>query len=704
MTLNSMRKYVVLLMVLITTGAFGQSKVEWLHNGDDYYALEDYPSALKYYLKTLDDSLILSTRVMPYEVAVTNQKLKNKEIQIDSSTILLKDYLHHQVAMCYYYTSDYNHAVDHFKLSSESGAFQDDKYFYGVALMNVEKHKEALAIFEDYVKQENHTDSLLKLSQWNMSGCYYAMNPENRKEEVVVTMADSVFNSGTAAFAPMWWGSEEKLLFTSARKGGVIFDPVEQQSEFLLDLYWTEKIDSATWGQPHNFGRPLNSAKHDASGCFNNNDVMFFTRWSGADSREQKIYLARMIDLKFFESYPLDSVVNYPGHKSINPFVTLDGSTLYFSSNRPGGHGGMDIWKVQIDAFGKPMGEAENLGPAVNSKYDEVTPFFHETTSTLFFSSNGHKSIGGLDIFKSAFNRDSEYYSAPVNMGMPINSSKDDAYMIWDKYLKKGYFSSDREDCPTGHCYDIYEVQNEPIHIYIEGYVYDAKTDDIIPNATITFKDVEFQFEPFEVTADEEGFYETELSQDIETFIKATKPSYFADAASANTRGITETTFITQDFFLRNIPKEEIEIPGIEYDFDSHKLRKKSEEILDELVEFLNLNDNLVVQINSHTDARGDDLYNLGLSERRAQSCVDYLIGKGIAKERLMSKGFGESSPAFLVDENKDPVIGTDGKKIQLTPEYIKSMPNNTKKEELHQKNRRTAFKVVGEGFKLESK
>ena len=699
-----MKRFVQIVLLLVAFNSFGQSKTAWLYNADKYYKAEDYASALKYYKKILNDSVIMATQVQPYETVVTTQKLNKKEVQLDSNTtISMAEYIHHQIGMCYHYTADYNHAEPHFKAAVDSGSISSDTYYYAVSLMKNNKHEEAIKVFEAFIKSPDISPELLKKSKSDLTGAYYKTY-QKLKTKVIVNLADTnVFNKGTSSFGTMWWGSEEKLVFSSARKGGVIIDPIEQNSEYLLDLYWTERIDSTEWGLPHNFGRPLNSARHDASGSFNNNNVIFYTRWSDDNRKEKNIYLARGVGLKFFESYKLDSSVNMPGYKSINPNVSMDGKLLFFSSDRPGGEGGMDIWAIGIDPMGKTIGEPYNLGKMVNSEFDEVTPFFHETSSTLFFSSNGHKSIGGLDIFKCSYDRDTKSYTGAVNLGEPINSARDDSYMIWDAFLKKGFFSSDRAECENGHCFDIYEVQNEPIKIMIEGLSLDAVTDEILPNTKITFKDVRFNFEPFEVITDDDGFYELELKQDMEIFMKGTKKGYFADAANVDTRGITETTVITQDFFLRGIPTGEIEIKGIEYDFDSDKLRDNSLVILDELYDFLQLNSNLVVQLNSHTDARGNDAYNLNLSERRAKSCVDYLIGKGLAKERLIAKGYGETQPAFLTDEKGAPVYGESGAKIVLNEAYINSLPSKAKKNEMHQRNRRTAFKVVGEGFELES-
>ena len=681
-----MKNFFLVLFALTSLGAISQSKRVWLYNADNFYHKADYASALYNYLKVLDDTSIRNTYVLPYEATISNQKLPNKEIKIDSlRKVPLKDYVDHQIAMSYAKTYDYNHAAPYFKQTADKGSYVHDRYYYAKSLMNIKDYKLAIENFETYIASKEATDSLSNSAQRFMTGCFYALDSNNVKPEIKIILADTaVFNKGTSAFAAMFWGNPHKIIFTSARKGGVLIDPEKQESEYLCDLYWAEKDSDSTWGKAHNFGRPVNTATHDASGTFTADNVMYFTRWSDEKRTEQKIYLARMMNNKFFEATKLDTAVNIPGYRSVNPFVSLDGTQLYFSSNRPGGKGGMDIWVIDIDEAGNPIGKAKNLGPIVNTSYDEVTPFLHSVSSTLYFSSNGHSTIGGLDIFKSSFDLDNETYSKPVNLGMPINSSKDDAYMIWDRFLKTGFFSSDREECESGHCYDIYEIINGKIEIKLEGTVYDQETEKIIPNALITFKDVKGDDEPFFLTTDEKGFYSTDLRQEQELFLKAQKVKYFADAASVKTTGVTETTTLVQDFFLKAQPLNgaEIEIPGIEYDFDKATLRPNSLTVLDKLYEFLKLNDNLQVEIKSHTDCRGSDIYNLDLSQRRAQSCVDYLVSKGIPKENLLSQGYGETQP--IPGHECDAIEKFKGDK-----EKYKAM---------HQKNRRTAFRVTKEG------
>lgn len=692
-------KNTILLLVfsIVSVLTFGQSKTHYIYKGDEFFEKMDYANACVNYKNALSDSVTMNALVLPYEVQVTNQKLPKTSISVDSTTtVSMKQYVDHQIAWCYMQMHDYKQSEFHFRTTANEAAYPHDMYYYGQTLMNNQKYDSAIVAFENYIRSEKANDDLLHAAQVAITGCHFAIENSSVPKEARVVYADTaVFNVGTANFATMYFNHDKSLMFTSARPGGVILNE-KQQSEYLLDLYFTEVDENGNWKPSTNFGRPLNSAQHDAASTFNNNNVIFYTRWNDEKRDQQNIYLARMLNMKFYEAYKLDSTVNVPGYKSIQPFVSMDGKTLFFSSNRPGGFGGMDIWKIEIDSVGNTIGQAENLGALVNSDQDEVTPFFHEVSSTLFYSSTGHGSIGGLDIFKSYFDKESSSYQTPQNLGEPINSSKDDAYLIWDTRLSKGFFSSDREPCDGGSCYDIYEITNEPIHIYLSGYSYNKETEEILPNCKLTFKDIQGEFAPFTIVTDENGYYSKELQYGQEIFIKCQKEKYFADATSVNTKSITQTTSITRDFYLRPIPQEEIEIEGIEYDFNSDKLRPQSMAILDKLFEFLELNNNISVEINSHTDARGKDAYNQDLSQRRAKSCVDYLISKGIDPSRLISKGYGETQPNVLIDpETKKPVVDENGNPVVLTEAYIESQETKDKREELHQRNRRTAFKVL---------
>lgn len=690
-----MKKLFKLIILFLPILNFAQSKKLWIISADDAFKKKDYASAAYFYAKVLDDTTVLEQIVLPYETQLVNLKLnpwvkvpewslgkqKKDTNQIKSQkTIKISnfDLILYKLGLSYLFNKDYKHAVSTLKECSERKVFADALYYYGIALMNNKKYDQALKIFEEYNSSENASDSLKLLATKFQSSCFFGIEQEKKKREITVFKADTnVFNKGTSNFAPMYYMSPDKILFTSARKGNVVNDPEKEDPEYLCDIYWTEKINDS-WIKPVNVGKPVNTAMHEGAAIVTPDEVMLFTRWSDFKREDIYIYAAKMNNGKFYESFKLNQNVNIPGYKSMHPFVTMDGRKLFFSSNRPGGLGGMDIWVCEIDEEGV-IGPPKNLGPPVNTIGDEVTPFFHQISQTLFFSSNGHPGMGGLDIFKSHYDEDNSTFEFPKNLGTPINSAKDDAYFIMDKTQYKGFFSSDREPCEGGHCYDIYEFINEPIIFDLKGYVYDAETNDPIPSALVTIKDVHGDDEPLYVITDEKGYYFTELKPDMEYFLKAQKNKYFAQSANLATKGKTETTHFEQDFYLNKIPAGEIEIEGIEYDFDKATLRPKSKEVLDKIVELLNLNDNISIEINAHTDSRGNDKYNLKLSKARAQSCVDYLISKGISKNRLKANGFGESQP-LIPDE-----------------EINKLTPKSPEWEAAHQKNRRTAFRVIGE-------
>jgi outer membrane protein OmpA-like peptidoglycan-associated protein len=264
-------------------------------------------------------------------------------------------------------------------------------------------------------------------------------------------------------------------------------------------------------------------------------------------------------------------------------------------------------------------------------------------------------------------------------MNAPINSSKDDSYFVMDKSGLKGFFTSDRADCPGGNCYKLYQFMSMPVTFDISGIVFDGTTNEPMPLALVTIRNVHDDEEIYYVPTDEKGNYFVQLKANAEYFVKAQKNKFFGDAASHSTKDKTTTTHFEQDFFLSKIPEGEIEIEGIEYDFNSAELRPVSMKSLDKIVDLLVLNDNLSIDIEANTDSRGNDAYNMKLSQARAQSCVDYLVSKGIAASRLRSKGYGETNPLI-----KDDEINKMKKK---SPEW----------EAAHQKNRRTALRIVGE-------
>ena len=681
---------------------FSQSKNEIIELGDNAYKNENYASAVFYYKKVIDKKGLSSGLVHPYEArawVAPPKKTKAEQDSIkqgksDTNSYASDAVVLHKLANAYRKNHDYLNAEKwyeiavNYPLDGVDEELQSSRLWYGEALMNNEKYEEAIKQFEQF-KTETPDMELSKRADKGVVGCYYAQDPSSTNGGVNVTPSDTNLNFGTSSFGANYYGDEITLVFAASGPNGTIIEEKNENSNFLSDFYSTQKMMDAGYSSPDNFKTPINSENNEGGGVLSiDRTTFYFTRKSSVNNKDVAIWVSKNFNNQWLQPLKLDEKINVDGYKSMQPALSMEGDILYFSSDRPGGRGGMDIWYCKIDDYGS-LSEPINMGSYINTSGDEVTPFYNYFTKTLYFSSDASGGIGGLDIYKTSYNEDEDVWSTPKNIGKPFNSSKDDAYFIIGKDQKQGYLSSDRKPCDCGeeyegsvYCYKIYEFGQPEMKFSISGTAFNAETNEIIPNALITFKDIRGKSEPFFITTDEQGNYERKLEVGWEMFLKAQKAKYFGDAANLSTEGLTESQHFVQDFFLTPIPMGEVEIPGIEYDFDAATLRPKSKEILDKLVEFLELNNNITIEIRSHTDSRGNDDYNLKLSDKRADSVVKYLVEHGINKKRLESIGMGEKE---LLDD---------------CSQYPECKDDSNTDCNCHQKNRRTAFKTTSEDFK----
>jgi outer membrane protein OmpA-like peptidoglycan-associated protein/tetratricopeptide (TPR) repeat protein len=702
-----MRKQLSLLIVFLfaATTLFAQSRREWLEFGDQAFEQGNYKLALACYQHVVklapgsDRDLVAPYDCRPYTPpkkmvdSVALKNVMNDTTKVNPDLVQGNDaktlWTIHRIAECYRLLHDYDNAELWYAqaVAKPDSRFPDAVYYYGVTLQNNAKYHEAIVQYEAYQQGKDPESLQYRRATRNIGGCLNAQDSTRVKTEVIVTKLDSNINAGTATFAAGYYGDPDVLLFSCAKQGNA---STQERTKQGLDQYSTDvfiaRRMNGVWMTPQpvttTVGQ-LNSPENEGAASVSfGREHLFFTRWN-EDGTECSVYMCRNVGETWLAPQKLNANVNVPGTKAMMPFLSNDGTTLYFVSDRPGGQGGLDIWKCQMDEEGNP-GEAVNMGPAINTPDDEITPFYHFTSSTLFYSSNGLSGYGGFDIVKSSYNADDNTWGAPKNLDAPFNSSRDDAYFTMDRVQQHGYFSSDREKCEacgpgSGYCYKAYSFQNEPLKFAIQGHVYNVETNEPIGNALLTFKDVRGDNEPFYIITDSTGYYESELTLNQELYIKAQKNKYFGDATNISTVGLTDDSLFVHDFYLTPIPAGEITIPGIEYDFDKATLRPESQKILDDLAAFLELNDNLSVEIASHTDARGSDTYNQRLSQSRAKSCVDYLISKGISPDRLVATGYGESKP-LIVEQD------------------INALPTKEEQEAAHQKNRRTSFRPIKEG------
>jgi peptidoglycan-associated lipoprotein len=370
------------------------------------------------------------------------------------------------------------------------------------------------------------------------------------------------------------------------------------------------------------------------------------------------------------------------GHPALSP----DELTLYFVAEMEGGAGGKDIWKSTRSSKSQQWTKAVNLGSPVNTIGDEMYPYVR-VDGILYFSSNAQLGLGGLDIFR--LDKDESGRPLIVNLKPPINSSSDDFGIVYDGKEEAGYFSSTR---PGGKGNDdIYSFELPSLVFTLRGIVKNEINDQPIPEATTKLEGSDGS--SIETLSGKDGSFRFSLKPETDYVLTTSKPKFLKGTASESTKGLTKSTDLVVEIYMSPID-EVIEVQNIFYDLNRADLRPESMVALDKLIEVLNLNANITIELSSHTDFRNTDAYNMELSQRRAQSVVDYLISKGIAPERLIAKGYGESQPRKISKKLGDKYDFLKDGDI-LSEDFINKLPTSEQKETAHQINRRTEFKVI---------
>lgn len=670
----------ILLFSVCTSGLFAQTKQEWLEYAEQAFERGDHRTAASHYLKVLDEDVTDERKqVHPYQAHRHRGIEKGDSSEVDSGAsrqVTRSLYVSRRIAESYHRAREYDKALEWYeKLQDiEDGMRTRDRLLYAEVLMEQGDHSKALEKL-GILKAGIEEEGLSRWAQRLIEGCEFALEEDVENETMRVKRTEGVVNEGTSDMAARFTDEIGSLIFTSARVGNRVGEDEEpRKGKFSTDIYMAD-LGSGAFDDAENIGPPVNSEDLEGAAVLSDDGKkLYFTRCDKEDPTDCGIYLSRKLGGRWLKPMLMSENVNVEGYSSKHPILAEDERMLYFASDRPGGEGKMDLWSVPLDArgmAGKPM----HLGPKVNTSGNELAPFYSEETGILFFSSDGHTGIGGLDIYKT--HGEDSTWSEPVNMRPPVNSPKDELYYILDDdRLEKGHFTSDRQPCDTcentNYCYGIYSFQGEPNLYRIEGKVFAQESGEPIPNSLVTFKDVSGFRDPTYAITDEDGHYEKQLQEGVQYFIKAQKIDYFGDALSISTKNLEGSKEFRKDLHLELIPEKEVKIGGIYYDLNKATLRERSKEALDTLVDFLELNDNLVIEVRAHTDVRGPADYNKELSQRRAQSVVDYLVENGIDRERLKAKGLGETEL-----------------KIE-----------NAQTEEEHQENRRTTFKTLRQDYR----
>ncbi|MCH3924730.1 MAG: OmpA family protein [Bacteroidales bacterium] len=392
-----------------------------------------------------------------------------------------------------------------------------------------------------------------------------------------------------------------------------------------------------------------------------------------------------------------DTAYNY-----FHPAVTSDELTIYFSSNRPGGEGDYDIWKATRSNVNEQFSNVTNLGKQINTEGKEEFPALRDDNH-LYYSSDGLPGLGGYDIFSTELVNGE--WTEPQNLKYPINTPFDEIGIIFnyneDRSMaaeESGYFSSNREGGTGG--YDIYSFYRAPMLFTLSGKVKDDKSMQAIPNAKVKLiGDDKTQIETRTNSNGEYAFNKDQVKYNVNYKIQVSQIDYMNNEGKETTVGLTTSKDMVHNFMLTPIPKEPVVLPEIRYDLAKWDLKDQYQDSLSDLLVILVNNPTYVIELASHTDSRPfPKVTNDTLSQRRAESVVEFLHARGIERERMVAKGYGDRIPRTLMRE----CVVVYGKKtykfpkgITLTDAYINGLKTKGEKEAAHQLNRRTEFKVL---------
>lgn len=556
----------------------------------------------------------------------------------------------------------------------------------GQMLQKSGRYPEAIKNYDIYM--ENDPSNLLAIN--GIQGCELAPGWKKNPTRYEVRRMDK-FNSRRGEFSPMLAGDKyDQLYFASSRSKDKDAKVSAITGQNNNNLFLVKQDEKGAWLAPVELEDEVNTEYDEGTPSFSpDGNTMYYTYCAQDPEgpRTAEIYISTRSSAKWGKGTRATIVkdsVTALGHPSISP----DGKYLYFVSDAVGGFGGKDIFRARV--AGNDFGPMENLGEEINTPGDEMFPYVRDSV-TLYFASNGHPGMGGLDLFKAT--QDSTGKWKVENLGAPINSMADDFGITFAGKEERGFFCSNRNDARG---YDhIYSFERPTITIFIEGIVNDV---DEYPIEDATVRIVGKDGLNVKVPVKKDGTYRVELERDIRYVMMASARGYLNQNYELHTGPEEKNETYIVDFFLSPISKPVV-IDNIFYDFDKATLRPESKKALDEMIKMLNDNPNVTIELGAHTDRKGTDQYNERLAQRRAQSVVDYLIAGGIEAARLEAKGYGESVPKTI---NKKMAKQFDFLKEGdvLTEEFILALPPE-QQEIADQINRRTEFKVLRTNYNL---
>ncbi|MDO9256555.1 MAG: OmpA family protein [Bacteroidales bacterium] len=630
---------------------------------------------------------------MQYNVALTKYKKALSKAKAKPD----KEKISFQMAECYRIINNTKKAESAYKRLAKTKYAQTNPLVFlhlAEAMKSNEKYTEAKTYFEKYTElvpadPRGPTGSQsCKLAQdWIDTPTKLKIKLEkalNSKEsDFSTTYSDKLYNT---------------IIFTSTRDASTGKDMDNWTGQNFSDLFVSKLDPKGQWSTPVQLetGNIINTEANEGNPAVNSKfNQMYFTRCSNDKGTLQgcKIMVSRRAGRNWGEPVALD----LGGDSTTvfgNPSISPDELTLVFTSNLPHGEGGKDIWVSTRKTSGENFGRPLNAGPVINTPDDEMFPFMRNDTS-LYFSSNGLPGLGGLDIFRCTFSNG--VWTKPVNLQVPVNSPGDDFAIVFNPEDDKGFFSSNRKGGRGSD--DIYSFVNPPVIFTLAGVVKDDKTLQFIQGAVV--KLTGSNGTSIEARTDAKGFYnfnKAQIKPNTTYELICLKANYLNKKAKETTVGLESSKDFTIDFKLEPIPDKPVVLPDILYDLAKWDLKPQYQDSLQGLIKTLDENETIIIELASHTDSRGTDESNDVLSQKRAESVVNYLIERGIDPDRLVAKGYGERVPRRLAkDVTKDGFQFKAG--TLLSQSFIDSLSTKPAQEAAYSLNRRSEFRIISKDF-----
>ena len=677
------RLSIIICVAVVAVLLTGCGAEQAIRKGDKFYALGEYYDAATQYKKAYSqtpakDKALRGQRALKMAECYRRINYTQKAIAAYNNAVR-------------YHQGDSLTYLRLAQLLMKNGSYKDAEKFFQMALDSMPKSDSRFYTLHSQLARTG-LRSAQQAPKWKEEGSAYTVKREN------------FFNSRRADFSPMLGGEENNMLYFSSTRNQAKGDELSGITGTKnADIFVSQKDDKGKWQKPEAIESELNTAEDEGICSFSpDGKTMYLTQCKSDASfpRYANIATSQRSDASWGKATDLqltrDTLSAYA-----HPAVSPDGQWLYFTSNMPGGMGGYDIWRVRLTTNG--LGGVENLGEPINTAGDEMFPAFRPN-GDFYFSSDGHETLGGLDIYiatptpdpSQKEKRDSTSASHTSgetkgwileHPGYPLNSQGDDFGMTFEGLLNKGFFSSNRGD---GKGWDhIYSFFNPEIVQTVKGWVYEQDGYEL-PQAQVYMVGNDGTNMKLSVKGD--GSFTQEIKPNVDYVFLGTCRGNLNHQEQLRVEPVTESEEYVLQFPLASITAPVL-IDNIFYDFDKATLRPESTEALDRLVVLLNENPNVTIELSAHCDYRGPAEYNKRLSQQRAEAVVEYLTEHGIAADRLSPVGYGKDKPKNVRKKltEKYPFLKEND---VLTEEYIKTL-DEEQQDICNQLNRRTEFIVL---------